>query len=385
MTSRNPNGSNKKDQEQSVAPFGVTATTSTAAATTTLRRSKRNFNAIKLSGGAYNQTFFRRLDILFFNPKTRVEDYQRILSSKRNDNINNSNSKKDQVTLRSVQRVTKRRQAPIYVLDNFLTASELDYFDQKIQQQQQQHHPSTTTTTTSSSSSSSCPLKFERSFVDIVGYNGDSNIRCQNEQEEQIGDNDVISQPLPKTRKCTKKRSRTMVDDKHRTSTFYSFRKLHDTRIAALEQRIATLLGCWVHQIEPLQLVRYQPGQFFGIHHDMGILLDDDTVLLPHKDFLYKRRLVTIFCYLNSLEQQHGGATYFPQCNHLRVTPQRGRAVLWSNVTADGQPDARTIHAGEVVLDHHPHTSCKGIVVDANPPTPSSVVKYGLNIWICEE
>jgi len=43
----------------------------------------------------------------------------------------------------------------------------------------------------------------------------------------------------------------------------------------------------------------------------------------------------------------------------VRVQPVPGRAVLFSNVLASGQPDVRTIHAGETVT--------RGI-------------KYGLNI-----
>ena len=123
-------------------------------------------------------------------------------------------------------------------------------------------------------------------------------------------------------------------------------------------------------QIEALQLVRYTRNQFFNIHHDMGDLLDDDTVLLPPKHFAVKRRLVTIFCYLNTIEE--GGCTYFPKCNQLRVQPKRGRAVLWSNVTTDGQPDPQTIHAGEPVIQ-------------TNGGSEEDVIKYGLNIWICEE
>jgi prolyl 4-hydroxylase len=143
--------------------------------------------------------------------------------------------------------------------------------------------------------------------------------------------------------------------------------KLHDSKITALEQRIASMLGCWIHQIEPLQLVRYKPGQFFGVHHDMGDLLENDSVLLPKKNIHVKRRLVTLFIYLNSLEKEQGGCTYFPKCN-IRVQPQRGRLVIWSNTTKEGLPEPRTIHAGEPVRSE-----------DEN------FIKYGLNIWICEE
>eukprot|EP00536_Pseudo-nitzschia_multiseries_P010650 jgi/Psemu1/243091/estExt_Genewise1.C_3330026 len=214
-----------------------------------------------------------------------------------------------------VERVTKPDEASIYVIDNFLSEKELEYFDEKIRS-----------------------IPFERSF---------------------------------KTGKKRKKRKRkTLVDDSHRTSTFYSFRKLHDAKISALERRIANILGCWVHQIEALQLVRYVPGQFFGIHHDLGNLLEDDNVELPPKDWASKRRLVTMFCYLNTLQEDEGGCTYFPKCSDLRVQPKRGRAVLWCNITQDGKPDATTIHAGEVVT----MTAGKAVAT-----------KYGLNIWVCEE
>jgi 2OG-Fe(II) oxygenase superfamily len=53
------------------------------------------------------------------------------------------------------------------------------------------------------------------------------------------------------------------------------------------------------------QLVRYKPGEFFGVHHDLGDLQEDGNVALPPRDtsFGSKRRLVTLFCYLNTLPQ----------------------------------------------------------------------------------
>lgn len=214
-------------------------------------------------------------------------------------------------------------------MDDFLTKHELDYFDYVIQQ---------------------CP--FERSFVDNMDYGNN--------------DNQVTSDGRKKRQR------RTILDSTHRTSSFYGFRKLHNSRITALEQRIAEMMGCWVHQIEALQLVRYRPGQFFGIHHDLGDLREDDSVILPKKNLAVKRRVMTIFCYLNTLGETDGGCTYFPKAGSgdddgLRVPPKRGRAVLWSNILSNGMPDPLTIHAGE-------------------PVSPdSNQVKYGLNIWICEE
>ena len=67
-----------------------------------------------------------------------------------------------------------------------------------------------------------------------------------------------------------------------------------------------------------LQVVRYQPGQYFGEHHDMGTLEDDDTVV-AHPP----RRLITLFVYLNEVPKQAGGATAFPKLKGRK----RGMAV----------------------------------------------------------
>ena len=214
------------------------------------------------------------------------------------------------------------------VIDNFLTEAELEYFNKKISS-----------------------IQFERSFVDNMAYYDDddeanddfsADVTAANndeekeetacEEKEQTGTVNTMKREESsgvnnrktstsenfvsnkdneskknKGKKGKKRKQTTLIDDSQRTSTFYSFRKLQDSRISALEQRVANILGCWVHQIEAIQLVRYLPNQFFGIHHDLGNLLEDDTVELPPKDWACKRRLVTIFCYLNTLKDDEGG------------------------------------------------------------------------------
>lgn len=176
------------------------------------------------------------------------------------------------------------------------------------------------------------------------------------------------SENQPEKKKAKRQRT-TLLDSTHRTSTFYGFNHRANSTIRAIEQRASDTLGCWIHQLEGLQLVRYLPGQFFGVHHDLGDLLDNDEVLLPSKNIAVKRRLVTLFVYLNDLDPEDGGCTLFPKCADLRVTPKRGRAVLWSNITSSGEPDPATIHAGEPVA----------VTADKH------IAKYGLNIWITEE
>ena len=196
--------------------------------------------------------------------------------------------------------------------------------------------------------------------------------------------------------------SDTMQYDAHRTSSFVGLTKNHDARIAGIERKVATLLGCSPSTVEPLQLVRYLPGQFFGVHHDMGDYDEETSVVsLPPKNCLARRRLVTIFCYLNDVEFGQGGCTLFPACattdgSPLRVQPQRGRAVLFSNVTRKGTPDPRTIHAGEPVIDHSVMVAKEQGGADdsaslkknkkkaSRKQVTPTVVKYGLNCWLTE-
>lgn len=348
--------------------------------------SVRIAQSIRLSGTAC--TFYRRLRDLFFSNPTHKRDYEGLIlngCSKRRPRGHDADGgrgacKPERAAAVRVRRESRCRDAPIYVIDNFLTESELDYFDKAI-----------------------ASARFERSFVDNMSYDDDDDDDDDGADGQggtgegdddrtgaSIGIDDSRHKNIDTGKGCGKKRKkRTLLDDSHRTSTFFSFRKLHDTKICGLEQRVANLMGCWVHQVEALQLVRYGPGQFFGVHHDMGDLMEDDQVRLPRKNLAVKRRLVTIFCYLNTLEKGAGGDTYFPMCK-LRVQPQRGRAVLWSNVTSDGQADPRTIHAGEPVKTILEGSASKSdgrkrIKKEGGNDGSGEAMKYGLNIWICEE
>lgn len=85
---------------------------------------------------------------------------------------------------------------------------------------------------------------------------------------------------------------------------------------------------------EYLQLLRYEPGQFYRLHHDY-IPSDIDRQQGP--------RILTLFLYLNTVEA--GGETEFTGLG-IKVAPKKGRALLWPNVL-DEDPmakDARTQH-----------------------------------------
>jgi prolyl 4-hydroxylase len=102
---------------------------------------------------------------------------------------------------------------------------------------------------------------------------------------------------------------------------------------------------------EYLQMLKYNPGEFYKTHHDY--LAYGDTRQTG-------ARLITVFLYLNDVEE--GGGTEFPNYD-ITVMPKRGRALIWPSVK-DEDPDKqddRTMHQALPVI--------KG-------------VKYGANAWI---
>jgi len=124
-----------------------------------------------------------------------------------------------------------------------------------------------------------------------------------------------------------------------------------DPLVAPVIERVANVSRTGVANSEYLQLLQYEPGQYYRQHHDY---------IPHHQDLPCGVRILTLFIYLNDVEE--GGGTRFPLLD-LTVQPKKGSAVLWPSVL-DQSPeskDGRTDHEALPVL--------KGI-------------KYGANAWI---
>ncbi|KAF2093746.1 oxidoreductase-like protein [Rhizodiscina lignyota] len=142
--------------------------------------------------------------------------------------------------------------------------------------------------------------------------------------------------------------------------------KLHeheeDPVITCIKQRAAAFQGYMSpDNVEPLVVVRYQPGQFYDYHNDW--------FPVPARfDGHYYNRVSSFFVYLD--DNCEGGATHFPMfpkvgweegdsrqtwCDHIECDPtikgvavksKAGNAVFWINLNGDTQGDNRAIHSG---------------------------------------
>lgn len=127
-----------------------------------------------------------------------------------------------------------------------------------------------------------------------------------------------------------------------RTSQGMFFSRGEHPVVAALEARIARLVGWPVSHGEGLQVLNYQAGAEYKPHYDYFDPAEPGTPTILRRG---GQRVATLVMYLNSPEQ--GGGTTFPDIG-LEVAPQRGNAVFFSYDRP--QPSTRTLHGGAPVL-----------------------------------
>ena len=100
--------------------------------------------------------------------------------------------------------------------------------------------------------------------------------------------------------------------------------------IRALNVRLAAASGTAVAQGEPLQVLRYEPGQEYRPHIDA--IADVDN-----------QRILTFLVYLN--DDYAGGETEF-LATGLKVKGAKGDGLLFRNADPGGRPDPNAKHAG---------------------------------------
>ncbi len=153
--------------------------------------------------------------------------------------------------------------------------------------------------------------------------------------------------------------------DKNRTSMTAHIGKMfldddkYDPILANIRRKAGLFSEKYEKNVEPIQLVRYYPGQFFKAHYDY---LDRKVDLYKENIEKNGQREFTFFVYLNNVSDGKGGTTHFPKLNkHFKA--KKGEAIFWSNMV-NGEDDKRMLHSGTELKEG---------------------VKYGLNIWVREK
>lgn len=115
--------------------------------------------------------------------------------------------------------------------------------------------------------------------------------------------------------------------------------------VRPIDEAIAGLLGIDAAHGETMQGQRYAPGQQFRAHHDY---FHDTETYWKTVSAQGGQRTWTAMIYLNDVAE--GGATWFPQAG-IKVSPKRGLLLAWNNMSADGSPNAATLHEGMAVVE----------------------------------
>uniref|UniRef100_A0A0E0CC69 Fe2OG dioxygenase domain-containing protein n=1 Tax=Oryza meridionalis TaxID=40149 RepID=A0A0E0CC69_9ORYZ len=123
--------------------------------------------------------------------------------------------------------------------------------------------------------------------------------------------------------------------------------------IQSIEKRISVYSQIPEENGELIQVLRYEPSQYYRPHHDYF----SDTINIKRGG----QRVATMLMYLT--DGVEGGETHFPQAGDgecscggkmvkgLCVKPNKGDAVLFWSMGLDGETDSNSIHSGCPVLE----------------------------------
>ena len=118
---------------------------------------------------------------------------------------------------------------------------------------------------------------------------------------------------------------------------------LDDPVSKSVMSRIENVTGIPSTNYEHFQILRYEDGQKYDVHHDF---------ISYHVERQCGPRILTFFLYLSDVEE--GGGTRFPDlgANGLTVLPKKGKALLWPSVLNEDpiKIDGRTRHAALPVV-----------------------------------
>jgi prolyl 4-hydroxylase len=133
----------------------------------------------------------------------------------------------------------------------------------------------------------------------------------------------------------------------YRTSSTCDLSLLNMPSVAALDEKIARMVGIQLPYSEGIQAQRYEVGQEFKQHTDY---FQPNTKEYVKYAGVRGNRTWTFMVYLNEVSK--GGGTRFFVLDKT-IVPQLGTAIAWNNLLADGSVNPNALHAGLPVEDGH--------------------------------
>eukprot|EP00756_Hemistasia_phaeocysticola_P048733 Hpha_TRINITY_DN23138_c0_g1::TRINITY_DN23138_c0_g1_i1::g.29461::m.29461/K00472/P4HA; prolyl 4-hydroxylase len=116
---------------------------------------------------------------------------------------------------------------------------------------------------------------------------------------------------------------------------FLNAHQMAEPRIDAMRRRVARIAQLPLENVEATQVLRYEPGQFYGPHPDF---FDRGSEHLARGG----QRVASALSWLNDVKG--GGVTKFPKQPGLKVAPKKGDMILFFNTLADGTIDEFSEH-----------------------------------------
>jgi len=122
---------------------------------------------------------------------------------------------------------------------------------------------------------------------------------------------------------------------------------LNDTHPLVLQiaEKVAHITNTPVENQEDMQVVHYEPGGFFKTHYDA---CEGTETFCERMNGSAGPRIWTYLVYLND-ENVIGGETVFPYI-HKKVSPKKGKCVVFQSTDETGRLIRESLHGGEPVI-----------------------------------
>ena len=128
----------------------------------------------------------------------------------------------------------------------------------------------------------------------------------------------------------------------YRTSSGVFIKSDKSDTLKKISEKVAEIVGIPRENQEDIQVINYQPGQYYKQHYDACV----DNSKECEKDRESGIRKNTFFIYLSDVEE--GGYTAFPNLKK-KFIPKQGRAIYWNNILNENNKyiyDPCSLHLG---------------------------------------